>query len=237
MSDTLIRLADTLVTGFDTIEMFYFLVDSCRDLLEVQEAGLMLIDPGGRLQVVAATSENTRLFEILQIQNQEGPCLEALSSGEAFNSGPLAGEEAARRWPRVAHEALGLGFTSITALPMRLRHEVLGALNLFFANGRVPLERDVAVAQAFADMGSIAILQDKASHDSLRIIGQLQGALDSRVIIEQAKGRLAQMSGLDTDRAFTALRNYARANNLRLTDVAQNLVDGRIDPSQVASGA
>lgn len=231
VTETLVQLADTLVSEYDAAEMFYFLVESCRSVLGVDQAGLMLIDSRGDLQVVAATSETTHVLEVLQIQNEQGPCLDAARSGRPVISGALHGADAVRRWPRLAEAATQAGFTAITALPMRLRQTVLGALNLFFVEQRPPQMSDIAVAQAFADIGTIAILQDRATHDAKHLIDQLQRALDTRIVLEQAKGRVAEHSQMDMDAAFTSIRAYARDRNLRLSDIARDLVDGVLDPS------
>ena len=234
ITETLVQLADTLVSDYDPTEMFYLLVDSCRSVLEVEQAGLMLKDPSGGLQVVAATSEATHVVELLQIQNDEGPCLDAVKSGERVITGPLSDQEASERWPRLVEAALRAGFHAVAALPMRLRQDTLGGLNLFFSEHRPPEDRDISVAQAFADIASIAILHNRATEDSRVVIDQLQYALDSRIVIEQAKGRVAEHANLDVDAAFTMIRQHARSNNLRLSNVASDLISGTLDPSELA---
>jgi GAF domain-containing protein len=233
VTSTLVHLADTLVAGFDDVEMFYNLVESCTEVLPIDHAGLMLADPAGDLHVVAATSEVTHLIELLQIQNEQGPCLDAFRSGRLVESGPLTGPEAQERWPELTEAASDAGFGTITALPMRLRDRILGALNLF----RVGPERlgpeDLAVAQAFANIATISILQARATDDAREIIDQLQRALDSRVVIEQAKGYIAQFSQLTMDQAFSRIRVYARSNSLLLRDVAGDIVARELDPSRV----
>ncbi len=229
ITETLVHLADTLVSDYDPTEMFYLLVESCRSVLEVDQAGLMLKDPSGGLQVVAATSEETHVIELLQIQNEEGPCLESMETGQSVITGPLADAEAAERWPRLVGSARQAGFTSIAALPMRLRQDVIGTLNLFFAENRRPEDRDIAVAQAFADIGTISLLQHRTTEDSRHIIDQLQRALESRIVIEQAKGRVAQHANVDIDKGFAMIRRYARDHNLHLSDVAEKLVAGTLD--------
>lgn len=234
IAETLVQLADTLVSDYDPTEMSYLLVDSCRSVLEVDHAGLMLKHPSGGLQVVAATSEATHLVELLQIQNDEGPCLDAVNTGEPVVTGPLNAPEAAERWPHFVEATQAAGFTAVTALPMRLRHDVIGALNLFFVEHRPSDSGDVAVAQAFADIGTIAILQYRASDDARHVVDQLQSALDSRILIEQAKGRVAQHANVDMDAGFAMIRGYARNHSLRLSAVAAELVAGTLDPSTLA---
>ncbi len=233
MTSTLVDLADTLVAGYDTVEMFYNLVEGCTDVLPIDHAGLMLTDAVGDLHVVAATSEVTHLIELLQIQNEEGPCLDAFRSGRVVESGPITGPEARERWPQLSKAASDAGFGTITALPMRLRDRILGALNLFQVTPE-PLGRDdLAVGQAFANIATISILQSRATDDARDIIDQLQRALDTRVVIEQAKGYIAQFSQITLDQAFNRIRGYARSNNLLLRDVASGIVARELDPSLV----
>lgn len=233
MTSTLVHLADTLVAGYDDVEMFYNLVESCTEVLPIDHAGLMLADPVGELNVVAATNETTHLIELLQIQNEEGPCLDAFRSGRLVESGPIKGSEAQERWPQLTQAANDAGFGSITALPMRLRDRILGALNLFRV-ATEPLDRDdLAVAQAFANIATISILQARATGDAREIIDQLQRALDTRVVIEQAKGYIAQFSQITMDEAFQKIRLYARSNNLLLREVANGIVARTLDPGVV----
>jgi GAF domain-containing protein len=194
---------------------------------------LLVADTIGDLHVVAATSEVTHLFELLQIQNEQGPCLDAFRSGQLVESGPIDGPKARERWPRLTEAAADAGFGSITALPMRLRDRILGALNLFRVASD-PLNRDdLAVAQAFANIATISILQARASHDAREVIDQLQSALDTRVVIEQAKGYLAQRSGVTVDEAFSRIRAYARSNHLLLREVANGIVARSLDSDEV----
>ena len=226
---TLVDLADTLVAGYDAVEMFYNLVESCTEVLPIDHAGLMLAGPTGELHVVAATSEVTHLIELLQIQNEDGPCLDAFRTGRLVESGPLSGSEAQKRWPQLSEAASEAGFGSITALPMRLRDRILGALNLFRVASEPLDPDDLSVAQAFANIASISILQARATDDAREIIDQLQRALDTRVVIEQAKGYVAQASHLTMDEAFSRIRNYARSNNLLLRDVVNDIVARELD--------
>jgi GAF domain-containing protein len=233
VTSTLVHLADTLVAGYDDMEMFYNLVESCTEVLPVDHAGLMLTDPTGDLHVVAATSEVTHLIELLQIQNEQGPCLDAFRSGRLVESGPISGPEARERWPQLTEAAGAAGFGTITAMPMRLRDRILGALNLFRVAPEPLGPDDLAVAQAFANIATISILQARATHDAREVIDQLQRALDTRVVIEQAKGYIAQFSQLTMDEAFNRIRGYARSNHLLLGDVATRIVARELDPDGV----
>lgn len=225
LTRTFVDLADTLVDEFDVIELLHVLTGRCVDLLGVDAAGVMLADRSGQLRVAAASSEQARLLELFELQNDAGPCVDAFRTGKSVSYVDLNATEAP--WPRFASQAKSEGFSSIYALPMRLRQEVVGALNLF---GQRPAEMasdDVRVAQAFADIATIAILQERLVREHEVLATQLQTALDSRVVIEQAKGVLAERLGCDMEAAFATLRNAARRANRRLSDVARDVVDTR----------
>jgi GAF domain-containing protein len=229
LARTLVELADNLVADFDVVELLTRLADRCVEVLEVGAAGLMLAGPDGELRVMASSSEAMRVLELFELQAEEGPCLDCYRSGVPVSEEDLAG--AGTRWPRFAPEALAAGFSSVQALPMRLRGAVIGALNLFhLERGEMPAA-DADSAQALADVATIAILQHRASLEAQVLNQQLQHALNSRIVIEQAKGMVAERSGLNMQLAFSALRTYARNHNLRLVDVAESVIDGSLAPS------
>jgi transcriptional regulator with GAF, ATPase, and Fis domain len=224
LAETFVELTDTMVADFDVIDFLHVLTDRSVQLLDVSAAGLLLADPRGELRVVAASSEAARLLELFQIQSDQGPCLDCFRAGQPVHSGDLAA--AAQRWPRFAPAAQQAGFAAVQALPMRLRDQVIGALNLFRASpGAIP-PADVRVGQALADVATISLLHERNMRHSDTLNEQLQTALNSRVIIEQAKGKLAERLGVDMDQAFTLLRDFARNRNRRLSDLAQAFVDG-----------
>jgi len=192
-----------------------------------------LIDTAGNLRVMAASSEQARLLELFQLQNEEGPCLEAYTSGQAVINTEL--REALEQWPRFTPYAVGAGFESAYALPLRLRGTVIGALNLFRSTTGPMPDADVQLAQALADIASIAILQAKAVQDAQQRDDQLQHALDSRVVIEQAKGMLAERAHIDMDTAFKRIRNQARSSNTQLTTVAAQIITGDLDLTDIAA--
>lgn len=216
-------LATSLVSGYDVVDLLNELTEDCARLLDIASAGLLLADPAGVLHVVAASSERTRTLEVFQQQRKEGPCRDCYLTGEAVAVDDLSA--AADRWPQFVPAAQALGFASVHALPLRLRDSTLGALNLFGAQVGALRPEDLALGQALADVATVALVQDRVTADSTSLNRQLQGALSSRVRLEQAKGVMAQLGGLDMVEAFTVLRTYARDHNLKLTDVAAAVVD------------
>jgi len=224
----LVEMADTLVDDYDVIDLLTGLTDRCVSLLDVSAAGVMLASPAGSLELAASSSEAMRLLELFELQEQEGPCLDAFRTGEVVEHENL--EAGTGRWPLFAAAALEAGFRSALAMPLRLRDVTLGALNLLSVT-RVPIDAaDLVVARAFADLATLSIVQHRASAEAQRLNEQLSAALSSRVVIEQAKGVLAERAGIDLAEAFVRLRAFARNNNLRLTEVAQAAVDGTLDP-------
>jgi GAF domain-containing protein len=226
LARTLVELADTLVDDFDVVELLTLLTDRCVDVLDVAAAGLMLVAPEGDLRVMASSSETMRVLELFELQAQEGPCLECYRTGEPVANDDLTA--AGGPWPRFAAEAVEAGFRSALALPMRLRGSVIGALNLFHVEPGEMRGADVLAAQAFADVATIAILQHRAVLEAQVVNEQLNHALNSRVLIEQAKGVLSERAGLNMEQAFALLRNHARNHNLRLSDLARDVVDNNL---------
>jgi GAF domain-containing protein len=229
LARTFVELADTLVADFDVVELLVLLTDGCVDVLDVGAAGLMLAAPEGDLRVMASSSEAMRVLELFELQSQEGPCLDCYRTGQ-----PVVNQDLARvngRWPRFAPEALAAGFHSVHALPMRLRGTVIGALNLFHIEPGEMRQADVVAAQAMADVATIGVLQHRAALEAQVLNEQLNHALNSRIVIEQAKGIIAERESLNMEQAFSALRNHARGHNLRLVDVAGDVIDGTLAAS------
>jgi transcriptional regulator with GAF, ATPase, and Fis domain len=222
LSDTFVELADTMVADFDVIDFLHVLTDRSVALLSASAAGVVLADPRGELRVAASSNDAAGLLELFQIQNDQGPCLDCFRTGQPVTAADLAGP--GQQWPRFAAAAARSGFRAVEALPMRLRDQVIGALNLFWtAPG--PFDRaELRIGQALADVATIGLLHERNVRRSETIAEQLQAAVNSRVVIEQAKGKLAERRSLDMDQAFTLLRDYARNSNQRLTDVARNFV-------------
>lgn len=231
LARTLVELADTLVADFDVVDILTLLADRCVEVLDVDAAGIMLASSDGHLRVIASSSEAMRILEVFEVQAQEGPCLDAYATGEPVVNQDL--DETNGRWPLFSSEAVDAGFHSAHALPMHLRDSTIGALNLFRSGtGEMSID-DLAIAQAFADVATIAILQHRAANEARELAQQLTHALNSRVMLEQAKGMVAERLGFDMQRSFSSLRNHARNNNLRLAEVAQSVIDGSLAPSRL----
>jgi GAF domain-containing protein len=231
LARALVELADTLVEDFDIVELLALLTDRCIDVLDVEAAGLMLAAPAGDLRVMASSSETMHVLELFEVQSQEGPCLDCYRTGHPVANEDLAADRA--RWPRFTTEAIAAGFQAVNAFPMRLRGTVIGALNLFHRAPLAMIRADLDAAQALADVATIAILQHRAALGAQSLNEQLQFALNSRIAIEQAKGMVAEREGATMAEAFDRLRNYARSHNLRLAQVAEDLVSGVLPASAI----
>lgn len=219
--DTLTTLADTLVDDYDVVEVLQTLVDACRDILGISAAGILLADEVGELELVAATSEASRLVEVMQLAAYAGPCIECYRSGETVAVPSLI---EAREWGDFRSEALSLGFGSIYAVPLRLRERTIGTLNLMNeVDGLLP-ERSLMAARAFADVATIGILHERSLRESHVLAEQLRLALASRVAIEQAKGVVSHTAVVPVADAFELIRGYARRNQLPLSLVAARIV-------------
>lgn len=230
LTDVFVEMADTLVDEFDVLEFMHGLTARCVELLGVSAAGLMLTDERDKLQVVAASSEKTRLLELFQLQSEQGPCVECFHSGQPVSVADLT---SAGRWPHFTEAAAEVGFVAVHAVPMRLRSEIIGALNFFDTRtGAMDLDGQ-RIGQALADVATIGLLQQRAIRQRDGVTEQLQTALNSRILIEQAKGVLAERRQVSVDEAFALLRGEARARNRRLSDLARAVVDGSesISPS------
>jgi GAF domain-containing protein len=216
-----VTLADTLVAGYDVVDLLQSLVDTAANLLDASAAGLVLADEFGELSVVASTSENENLVELMQPASGDGPSVECYQTGATVVIPNIA---VTTRWHEFPRLASAQGFQSVHVVPLRLRGTVIGALTLFRNEPGVLTVEDASVAQGLADVATIGILHERAIRESDVAQQQLQRALDSRVIIEQAKGVIAQTRSVDMDTAFRALRDYSRNRGLNLRDVAELVV-------------
>ncbi|HEY1698557.1 MAG TPA: GAF and ANTAR domain-containing protein [Trebonia sp.] len=226
LAQAFVELADTLVAGYDLMEFLQTLTDRCVALLEVDAAGLLLADTRGALRLIAASTEQARIVELFQIQNDEGPCLDCYRTGQPVIVSDIRAGSAGARWPQFAAATRGMGFAGVHAIPMRLRDQVIGTLNLFKAQSNGLAPGVVVAATALVDVATIGILQERAVREHEVVAGQLQVALNSRVIIEQAKGVLSERLRLTPDEAFVILRRYSRDHNRALTDLAGDVIHG-----------
>ena len=230
---TFVTLADTLVDDFDVVDFLSMLTHRVVELSIATEAGILLADETGDLQVMAASNERTRLLELFQIQNAEGPCRECFLEGQPVAVADLELEQ--QRWPRFAPRALAVGFRSVQAVPLRLRGEVLGAMNLFLAEPGGIDPEDRLLIQALADIATIGLLQRRTTLNAQLHLGQVQHALQSRIVIEQAKGIIAQQAGIAIDDAFDRLRAHSRNNNWALHDLALAVIQGDVTATDLAA--
>ena len=235
VTQALVAVASGLVKGGDVVDMLATLTSDCARLLDVASAGLLLADGRGVLHVMAASSERTRELEVFQVQRADGPCRDTYLSGEPVSAPDLQAES--DRWPLFVPAARRAGFASVHALPLRLGDLTLGALNLFGTTVGALNEQDLSLGQALADVATVALVQDRAVTDRESLNVQLQTALSSRVVLEQAKGLLAQQGDLEMADAFQLLRHYSRDHNQRLTDVARAVVSRSLTAQQVLDHA
>ena len=223
IAETFVELADTLVAEFDAIEFLHVLIERTVDLLDADAGGIMLADERGGLEVLAASSHEVRLVELFELQHDEGPCLEAFHTGLAVTKSGL--EQMRDAWPTFTPRLEAAGFSSAQAVPMRLRNEIIGALNVFRIRPGALSDADMKLARALADVATVGLLQERTIRARDMVAEQLQGALNSRILIEQAKGVMAERTGLDVDRAFNVIRTYARQEGRPLMAVAVDVIN------------
>jgi GAF domain-containing protein len=227
LAEVFVEVADTLVDEFDLIDFLHRLADSVSDVTEGSSAGLLLADHNDTLHYMTASTDEAEHLELFQLQHAEGPCLDCYHSKKPVVINDLA--QARDRWPNFAPRALDVGIHSVHAFPMRLRERVIGAMNVFGDGGLHLDDQDIRIVQALADVATIAILQERAIASAELLTEQLQGALNSRIVIEQAKGMIARDHDVSVEAAFAALRRHARGTHARLADLASGIVSGEVD--------
>jgi transcriptional regulator with GAF, ATPase, and Fis domain len=225
ITDAFVELADCLVEDFEVTDLLHRLIDHALQLLDADAAGIMLADAAGVLQVVASNSHAVEALELFELQADAGPCVECYRTGEPVTPGSL--DEMRAWWPTFAPAVEALGYSSAQAVPMRLRDEVIGALNIFRTAEGALDARDLKLARALADVATVSLVADRTITARQLLADQLQRALTSRVVLEQAKGMLAERSGIGVDEAFTAMRDHARRSGRGLRDVAADVVARR----------
>lgn len=219
--DAVVTLVDSLLHDFDVVDLLTELTERCALLLDVSSAGLLLADPLGRLHLMAATSDRTAELELLQLQADEGPCLDSFTTGEPVSVADL--HTAADRWPRFVTAATEAGFVSVHAVPMRAAGNTLGALGLFGTSAGELNAADLLVGRSLAHVASVAIVQEHAPTQDV-VLPHLRSALASRVVVEQAKGFLRERLDISIEEAFTRLRSHAHNSGRHLTDIARQLM-------------
>jgi GAF domain-containing protein len=232
--DTFVALTDTLVSDFDALDMLTMLAERSTELLDVSAAGVILTNgTDGGLAVAAASSERSRLLEVFAVAIDAGPCVDCVRTGEPVFSVDLDSETARQRWPRFVAGAAEAGFRAAHALPMRYHGEVIGVMTLLHTDPHILDGADARLGQALADAATIGLLHERALRHAETVHEQLQSALNSRVIIEQAKGVIATQGAIGTDEAFTILRGHARRHGQRLSELARSVVDGSVDLTSI----
>lgn len=228
VTETFIELADTLASDYEIGEFLHTLVERCAEILQVSTAGVVIESRAGTLRLAAATSDEMEALEDAEIDHGEGPCLDAYRRGEAVSAGDLRDELG--RWPNIVPLALDMGLLAVHAFPLRLREDRIGALNLYRDSPGAFHADDVRLAQALADVAAIGILQERKVRAAEERADQLQHALDSRVVIEQAKGVLAERAGISPAEAFERLRRHARNRSEKVSDVCRLVIDTGFAP-------
>lgn len=206
--------------GADIVELLASLAQSCVDILPVAAAGLLVLDQTGNLMVIGSSSDAAELLDLFQLQNEEGPCLDCCRTGEAVSIDQL--DERSSRWPRFAGAARAEGFSAVYAIPLSSLGVVVGALNLF---ARTPLnEQALQSAQAMADAATFALLRIDPVIDAAVVARQLYQAIESRNVIEQAKGMLAQRFEEDPIAALDRLQQAAARADVGMVEMARLVV-------------
>jgi transcriptional regulator with GAF, ATPase, and Fis domain len=221
-----LELADTLVEGFQLVDFLHVLTDHVVELLNVMASGVVMVDAQGRLVDVTASTNSAYQLEEVQVEFGEGPCRDCCLQQCAIGPVDLTSEAAVERWPRFTEAARAAEFLVVAALPLRLRQETIGSVNLFHTTPDGLHPADLRLGQALADAATIGILHQRLSNDQAERVGQLQTALNSRITIEQAKGALGARLDITPDAAFLRLRAHARSHRRSLTQLCAEVVEG-----------
>lgn len=232
LAHTFVELSDTLVDDFDLLDFLTLLAERAAELLDVTAVGVILSDQRGGWQPTAASSEDARLLQLFATQTHEGPCQDCIRDTAPVVSADLAGEDTTR-WPAFTEAATAAGFRAAAAVPLRVRREIVGALTLLNTEPTPVDEDSLQLGQALADVATVGLLHQRSVHHGGLLSEQLQATLHQRVVIEQAKGVLAEHGQLDMQQAFELLRGYARDNGLHLSELARTIAEGTIDPTSL----
>ena len=222
--------SDTTMADVDQIDLLHLLTHQCLTLLGLDASGAMLANDSGALRVAATSSESSRLAPLFDPPG-DGPWLDSYTYQLPVVETDLFAHPG--RWPAFTGRALHAGIHAVHVLPLQVRGSTIGALGMFTTRTTVLTDHQVLVAEALANATAIALLSHRAAQKSAVLAAQLQTALSSRIVIEQAKGMLAQRGGVSLEHAFEGLRSYARNNRLKLADVCTGIVDGTCDQTRV----
>jgi GAF domain-containing protein len=233
LADVFVEVADTLVDEFDLVDFLHTVAVDTAEVTRAAAVGVMLADHGG-LRPMASSNEDARLLELFQVQHAEGPCLDCFSTGEEVADVEIAASVS--RWPAFAPRAIELGFTTTHCFPLRLRDQVIGAMNVFRVQEEFLAEDERRIARALADVATIGLMQERGLRRAEELTEQLQFALNSRIVIEQAKGAVARTFDVDVDEAFNLLRGYARHHRVKLTDLARDVLDDKQAMTALGAG-
>jgi len=228
-----VELADT---PFNEQEVSGYLDVLCRrtvDLVGGGEVGVLLANSQGTLSLMASSTERMHMLELLQLQGTEGPCFESFHSGLPVVNAPLAAS--GDRWPTFTPLALGVGFRSVSSIPMRVQAQTIGAVNVFSTSSTGLDASGYRLGEALAHVATIGIFHQRALDQAQGLATQLQGALDSRVVIEQAKGMVAERMGIRVEDAFLLIRGHARVQRAPLAAVAAAVVSGVLQPTELGA--
>jgi GAF domain-containing protein len=226
INDAFVRVAGTLVDNYDVLDLLSTLMNTCTDLLGVQAGGILIADGAGELELVASTSEEAEIVEIMIVAAGAGPCVDCFNTGASVSVADI--ETDTGQWPRFRRSALEQGFRAAHATPLRLHGEVIGAMNLLSTGAGALSARDSQLAQALADVATVGILHERSFREPGIVAAQLHFALDTRILVEQAKGVLAQVRSCTMTEAFNALRSYAREHDTTLRAAAEGVVNRTI---------
>jgi GAF domain-containing protein len=220
--EVLTRFSRTLASRYDISDVLYELSDSVVVVLDAAGAGVSLADDDGRLRFATASTDLVNNVEQIQQDTQQGPCHRAYNTNEAVFISDLSATD---DWPTLRDAALQAGLRSAAGIPMALDGVALGSLNIYDSKIRVWTPDDAAAAQVLADIATGYVAHASELEQARRINEQLQAALDTRVLVEQAKGLLAGERGISLDEAFNLLRRHARSHNAPVRSVAQAVVE------------
>jgi len=218
---TLSRFAVVLPARYDLEDSLTELTESVTAVLDLSGSGVTMAEEG-RLRFVTAVGQASRELELNQEKWQAGPCRDAFDTGEVVRVTDV--REESTRWAEFSETAIRLHAAGVAGIPMRLADQIIGALNLYSPEPRIWSDADIAVARVLADVATSYVVNASKLRQQEQLSEQLQEALDSRVVIEQAKGITAQQHAVSIDQAYQRMRRHARTNNASLRMVAEAIV-------------